>query len=69
MNNELSEKEIEIMRNASEITKGILANPNVQLSMSNDTLFFNIDGELRNIAKIYTEALIGVKIGMSEMNK
>lgn len=62
----MSEYEKETLRAASEITKGVVSNPNVQISIQSDVLFFSIGKEYRNIALIFKNALDGVRNAMIE---
>lgn len=68
MNNQggMTDYEKESMRAASEITKGVVSNPNVRISIQNDVLFFTIGEENRNIALIFKNALDGVRNGMAD---
>jgi len=68
MNNQggMTDYEKESMRAASEITKGIVSNPNVQISIQGDVLFFSVGGENRNIGLIFKNALEGARQGIME---
>ena len=61
---DMNDYEKEEMRSVSEITKGIVSNPSVQISILNDQLMFSVGGDWKNVATIFKNAIEGVRSGV-----